>query len=95
MLPHRRADVRLLQFLSGLLLPALSFAAEPSPKRMPSLAEVVAASRDVWGELAMREPNGPSYEFFEPLLPPPRYVHADFRYYPLVLERRRRRRRPA
>src|SRR5205823_4113371 len=38
-----------------------------------------------WGELAMRQPNGASYEFFEPLLPPPRYVNADFRYYPLVL----------
>jgi hypothetical protein len=52
---------------------------------MPSLAEVVEARRDVWGELAMRQPNGASYEFFEPLLPPPRYVNADFRYYPLVL----------
>lgn len=33
----------------------------------------------------MRQPNGPSYEFFAPLLPPPRYVNADFRYYPIVL----------
>ncbi len=49
------------------------------------LSEVLAAKRDVWGELAMQQPNGASYEFFEPLLPPPRYVHADFRYYPLVL----------
>src|SRR5262249_22024055 len=60
-------------------------AADPRPSAMPSLAEVVAAKRDVWGELAMRQPNGASYEFFEPLLPPPRYVNADFRYYPLVL----------
>jgi hypothetical protein len=52
---------------------------------MPSLPEVVAAKKDVWGELAIRQPNGASYEFFEPLLPPPRYVNADFRYYPLVL----------
>jgi hypothetical protein len=57
-------------------------AAEPA---IPSLAEAVAAGRDLWGELAMRQPNGASYEFFAPLLPPPRYVHADFRYYPLVL----------
>jgi hypothetical protein len=57
----------------------------PPPGAIPPLAEVVAAKRDVWGELAMRQPNGASYEFFEPLLPPPRYVHADFRYYPLVL----------
>lgn len=52
---------------------------------MPALAEAVAAKRDVWGERAMRQPNGASYEFFEPLLPPPRYVNADFRYYPIVL----------
>ncbi len=32
----------------------------------------------------MREPNGASYEFFEKLLPPPRYVNADFRFYPIV-----------
>jgi hypothetical protein len=51
----------------------------------PSLADVVASRNDLWGELAMQQPNGASYEFFEPLLPPPRYVNADFRYYPLVL----------
>lgn len=33
----------------------------------------------------MAQPNGASYEFFAPLLPPPRYVHADFRHYPIVL----------
>src|SRR5262245_45717084 len=52
---------------------------------VPSLDEVVAANRDVWGEMAMQQRNGASYEFFESLLPPPRYVHADFRYYPIVL----------
>src|SRR5437762_2101393 len=52
---------------------------------VPSLAEMIAAGSDVCGEMAMAQPNGDSYEFFEPLLPPLRYVHADFRYYPLVL----------
>jgi hypothetical protein len=52
---------------------------------LPSLEEVIAARQDLWGEAAMREPNGASYEFFERLLPPPRYVNADFRYYPIVL----------
>ncbi len=33
----------------------------------------------------MQQPNGASYEFFAPLLPPLRYVNADFRYYPIVL----------
>jgi len=45
----------------------------------------MASSTDLWGELAMRRPNGPSYEFFAPLLPPLRYVNADFRFYPIVL----------
>src|SRR5262245_18050230 len=64
-----------------------SFASLQADERsaIPTLDEVVASSRDLWGELAMQQPHGPSYEYFEPLLPPPRYVHADFRYYPLVL----------
>jgi hypothetical protein len=41
--------------------------------------EALNATRDVWGEAAMAQPNGASYEFFAPLLPPPRYVNADFR----------------
>ena len=52
---------------------------------LPSLEEALAAKRDVYGEAAMAQPNGASYEFLAPLIPPPRYVHADFRYYPLVL----------
>lgn len=45
----------------------------------------MAAKLDVWGEAALRQPNGPSYEFFAPLLPPLRYVNADFHHYPIVL----------
>ncbi len=52
---------------------------------LPSLEEALAQPRDVWGEAAMAQPNGASYEFFAPLLPPPRYVNADFRHYPIVL----------
>ncbi len=51
----------------------------------PSLQEAKSSKLDLWGEWAISQPNGPSYELFEPLLPPPRYVHADFRLYPLVL----------
>jgi hypothetical protein len=40
---------------------------------------------DVWGEAAIRHPDGPSYEFFADLLPPLRYVNTAFRHYPLVL----------
>ncbi|MGN6545221.1 MAG: hypothetical protein ACTHK7_09250, partial [Aureliella sp.] len=54
-------------------------------QELPKLDKVVESRKDVWGEAAMAEPNGASYEFFRDLLPPPRYVNADFRYYPLVL----------
>ena len=33
----------------------------------------------------MQQSNGPTYEFFEKLLPPLRYVNAAFRHYPIVL----------
>src|SRR3954470_25027564 len=52
---------------------------------MPTLAEAASSKRDVWGEAAMQQPNGPSYAFFRQLLPPPRYVDAEFHYYPLLL----------
>lgn len=52
---------------------------------IPTAEEAQAAKRDVWGEAAIAQPNGPSYEFFEKLLPPPRYVDADFKYYPIAL----------
>ncbi|MBM3875558.1 MAG: hypothetical protein FJ386_02425 [Verrucomicrobia bacterium] len=45
----------------------------------------LASKSDVWGEAALRQPNGASYEFFTPLLPPLRYVNADFLHYPIVL----------
>ncbi len=57
----------------------------PIPASLPSLEEAMAARTDLWGELAMRQTNGPSYEFFAPILPPLRYVNADFRCYPIVL----------
>jgi hypothetical protein len=49
------------------------------------LEEVLGSGRDVWGEAAMRRPSGPSYECFENLLPPLRYVDAAFHHYPIVL----------
>jgi hypothetical protein len=50
-----------------------------------TFSNAIASKRDVWGEAAMAQPNGPSYEFFESLLPAPRYVNSDFRFYPIVL----------
>lgn len=67
----------------GVILLTATMAAEPA--RISALDEVVASKRDVWGEAAIAQPNGPSYQFFEGLLPPPRYVNADFHFYPIVL----------
>lgn len=50
-----------------------------------TLEQVLASKQDLWGIEAMRQPNGPSYEFFAGLLPPLRYVNAKFRHYPIVL----------
>jgi hypothetical protein len=46
---------------------------------------MAGSNRDVWGEAALRHPDGPSYEFFRELLPPLRYVNTAFRHYPIVL----------
>lgn len=50
-----------------------------------SSEEALNSKFDLWGEAARRQPNGPNYEFFAPLLPPLRYVNADFHHYPIVL----------
>lgn len=46
---------------------------------------VIASGTDVWGEAALRRPEGPTYEYFASLLPPLRYVDTRFRQYPIVL----------
>jgi hypothetical protein len=51
----------------------------------PGLVSVLAAKTDHWGEEAIRQSEGPSYDYFAKLLPPLRYVNATFRYYPIVL----------
>jgi hypothetical protein len=63
---------------------AASPAASASPP-LPTTQEMVAARTDVWGDAAMQQPNGPSYAFFKDLLPPLRWVNAEFRHYPIVL----------
>src|SRR5258706_2074684 len=52
---------------------------------LPNLQEVITSKVDLWGKAALKRTNGPSYEFFAGLLPPLRYVNADFRDYPIVL----------
>ena len=55
------------------------------PAALPALDEALQSREDLWGLAAMRETNGPSYDFFARLLPPLRYVNADFRFYPITL----------
>ena len=77
----------------GVALVGVGQVSAPSPaeegtaKRasLPSVQEVVKSKRDLWGEAALRQPGGPSYEFFKDLLPPLRYVNTAFRHYPIVL----------
>src|SRR3954451_18990967 len=71
-------------FCASLLIAASATAAEPGPFPRNS-AEMMAARTDVWAEAAIRQPGGPSYEFFRDLLPPLRYVNAGFRHSPIVL----------
>lgn len=73
---------RMLHAVPLSLLASLACAADPV---VPGFEEAMRSKRDLWGESAMAQPNGASYEFFAPLLAPPRYVHADFRHYPIVL----------
>lgn len=56
-----------------------------SGNSIPNLEQVLAAKQDLWGLAAMRQPNGPNYQFFADLLPPLQYVNAKFRHYPIVL----------
>src|SRR3954463_12351348 len=72
---------RLRPFLWLLLLNGFAAGAAD----VPSLDEAIVSGRDLWCEAALRQPNGPTYEFFENLLPPLRYVDAPFRHYPIVL----------
>ena len=67
-----------VSFLIGCVFPAV-------PAEAGSFQEMVRSKTDLWGEASLREKNGASYEFFKDLLPPPRYVNSDFRFYPIVL----------
>lgn len=58
---------------------------QAQPARLATPQEVIASKSDLWGDAAFKQPGGPSYEFFEKLVPPLRYVDADFRHYPIVL----------
>lgn len=66
----------------GLLVATWVHAEGP---QVPGPQEMVKSREDVWGAAALRQPGGPSYEFFKDLLPPVRYANTAFRHYPIVL----------
>src|SRR5829696_6435335 len=79
--PHPRGPaMRRTPLLALLALAAPAFA---QPSKLPSPPEMAAARTDVWGEAALRHPDGPSYAFFRDLLPPLRYVNTAFKHYPI------------
>ena len=39
-------------------------------RRPATVAEAIAAKEDLWGEAALKRPEGPTYEYFAGLLPP-------------------------
>jgi hypothetical protein len=47
--------------------------------------QIIESKIDLIGEASLRTPGGPSYEFFEKVLPPLRYVDALYKHYPIVL----------
>ena len=57
----------------------------PPDRKLPTVQEMIDARTDVWGDASMKQPNGASYEFFQDLLPPLRWVNAEFRHYPIEL----------
>src|SRR5690349_4936980 len=56
-----------------------------APTGVATLDQVIRSNKDLWGEAAIKQPGGPSYEFFASLLPQLRYVDAPFRHYPITL----------
>src|SRR6478609_6988005 len=47
--------------------------------------QIIASKIDLLGEAALKQPGGPSFEFFADKLPPLRYVDARYKHYPIVL----------
>src|SRR5688572_23404359 len=68
----------------AIVLVLLAIVAPPAAYGQ-TVDQVLESKVDLWGEVALKQPNGPTYEFFENLLPPFRYVEAPFRVYPIVL----------
>jgi hypothetical protein len=85
-----RIELLLWLWIAFTCLPATVEATDLSPatartNSTPSLNDALWSKEDLWGLAAIRQTNGPTYEFFRDLLPPLRYVNAAFKYYPIIL----------
>ena len=66
-------------FVVFCLVGCSAVGAQPTPQ------QIIESKTDILGEAALKQPGGPSYEFFENVLPPLRYVDAPYKHYPIVL----------
>jgi hypothetical protein len=75
------------QFVAVLLLLCAAGCHPPSlaSSRKITPQQLIDSKVDILGEAALKQPDGPSYEFFRDVLPPLRYCDADYRHYPIVL----------
>jgi hypothetical protein len=71
--------------LRSVLFTVLSFVGCSAMGAQPTPQQLIESKTDIIGEASLREPGGPSYEFFEKVLPPLRYVDARYKHYPIVL----------
>ena len=67
--------------IAGLLVLLASAVLAPGQ----TLEEVGRSDLDLWGEAALKQPGGPTYQSFAGLVPPLRYVDANFQCYPITL----------
>jgi len=79
------STLKLLSCWSWFLAVAVARAEPNVEGTLATFQEAMASKQDLWGLAAMKQRNGASYEFFEKLLPPLRYVNAAFHYYPIPL----------
>src|SRR4029450_7735216 len=80
-----RQTLATLRALSILTLAIPLVAANSVRADFPTSQQILDSQKDMLGELALKEPGGPSYEFFCKLMPPLRYVDANFHHYPIAL----------
>src|SRR5947209_12627298 len=80
----RLARAFLLAWATSLCI-VLSLGCKSAPPSQITPQQAIASKQDLYAQAALRRPEGPTYDYSAHLLPPLRYVDADFRCYPIVL----------